>query len=276
MSKYMPLYSDIWDDCDFENYSAHKKLVYIFLTTNKKVEKSGIYKISIRQIAFHTNLTDDLINEIINELIDENKVGYDFEKSVIFIKNLFKYHKGIIKNKNILYLTMKRNYELVSTDFWNEFFQIYKEDKHIKFFIDEIINGSLMNHQLYININKNNNINNKQGNSNSRSRNLDSDQQEEKQGKEKMSIEKDFDDFWKSYLPIETKDKKSCKGYKEPARAAYIRARQQYDKDLIYGGAGRYLLNCRNNGIWSCHVSTFLEEKRFLDDYNEQTIKAVK
>ena len=57
----------------------------------------------------------------------------------------------MIKNQKIMLLSIKRQYELVTTDFWDDFFEIYKEDKTIKFFIDEVINGSLIDHQLYIN-----------------------------------------------------------------------------------------------------------------------------
>jgi hypothetical protein len=159
MSKYKPLYSSIWTDNQFENYSPEKKLVYIFLLTNQYVEKSGIYKVSVRQIAFNTSITNDLINDIINELINEGKIQYDFKEGVIFIKNLFKYQKGMIKNENILLLTLKRNYELIKTEFWNEFFDRYSEDSLASKINDLLIDGSLMAHQLYINNNKDKNIN---------------------------------------------------------------------------------------------------------------------
>lgn len=155
MSKYKPLYSSIWTDNQFENYSPEKKLVYIFLLTNQYVEKSGIYKVSVRQIAFNTSVTNDIINNIINELINEGKIQYDFKEGVIFIKNLFKYQKGMIKNENILLLTLKRNYELVKTEFWNEFFDRYSEDSLASKINDLLIDGSLMAHQLYINNNNN-------------------------------------------------------------------------------------------------------------------------
>lgn len=59
MSKYKPLYSSIWNDKDFENYSTEKKLLFIFLITNNLVEKSGIYQISVKQ--------NDFIIDFINE-----------------------------------------------------------------------------------------------------------------------------------------------------------------------------------------------------------------
>ena len=160
MSKYSPLYNSIWNDNQFEEYSPEKKLLFIFLSNNQEVNKSGIYKITIRQIQFYTGIDKKLINDFINELINEQKLKYDFDKGIIFIKNVYKYQKGMIKNQNIMLLSIKRQYELVTTDFWEDFLEIYKEDKTIKFFINEVINGSLIDHQLYINkdINKDKDI----------------------------------------------------------------------------------------------------------------------
>ena len=162
MGNYKPLYSSIWTDNHFENYSPEKKLLYIFLLTNQYVEKSGIYKVSVRQMAFNTGL----INELINELINDGKILYDFKNGIIFIKSIFKYQKGVIKNENILTLTIKRNYELVKTEFWNLFFEIYSSDDLINKIKLPLINGSLMAHQLYINKNKNNDKNSNKNNDN--------------------------------------------------------------------------------------------------------------
>jgi len=101
MSKYKPLYSNLWNDPDFEKYTPQEKLIYIFLITNQAVEKSGIYKITIKQISFYTDCNKSIINDFINKLINDNKIKYDFEKGVIFIKNVFKFQKGMIKNKSV-------------------------------------------------------------------------------------------------------------------------------------------------------------------------------
>lgn len=160
MSNYKPLFSSIWTDHDFQDLSSDKKLVLIYLLTNQFVEKSGIYKISVRQINFDTGVINEVINEVIDYLIDTKKIKYDHTKGIIFVKNIYKFHKGLIKNQNILLLTLRRNYNLVNTSFWNDFFEIYKEDKTIKILIDGSIDGSLMAHQLY-NSNSNSNSNSK-------------------------------------------------------------------------------------------------------------------
>lgn len=159
MSKYNPLYHSIWTDSQFEEYSIEKKLLFIFLLTNHLTHKSGIYKITIKQISFYTDLDKYLINELINELIEESKIKFDSQNGIIFIKNLYKYQKGMIKNRKVMLLSLKKHYDLIESTFWQDFFDIYKDDDVINFFINEIINGSLMIHQLYINNNINNNKN---------------------------------------------------------------------------------------------------------------------
>ena len=155
MSNYKPLYDSIWSDVDFQEYTVSKKLLYIYLITNKFTEKSGIYKITVRQMSFDTGIEKDLINDLINEFINDGKLKYDAKNGIMFVKNIYKFHKGLIKNKNILLLTLKRSYELINTDFWQDLFDLYPNDETLKIFINEVINGSLMAHQLYINTSKN-------------------------------------------------------------------------------------------------------------------------
>jgi hypothetical protein len=140
MSKYKPLYSNLWNDPDFEKYTPQEKLIYIFLITNQAVEKSGIYKITVKQISFYTDCNKSIINDFINKLINDNKIKYDFEKGIIFIKNVFKFQKGMIKNKKIMFISLLKNYQMVKTDFWQEFFNLYINDEIINEFINDAIN----------------------------------------------------------------------------------------------------------------------------------------
>jgi ribosomal protein S17 len=272
MSKYKPLYSSIWTDNQFENYSPEKKLVYIFLLTNQYVEKSGIYKVSVRQIAFNTSVTNDLINDIINELINEGKIQYDFKEGIIFIKNLFKYQKGMIKNENILLLTLKRNYELVKTEFWNEFFNRYSDDSLASKINDLLIDGSLMAHQLYINNNNNKDKNiNKGGMGEEPKTNL------ELKSKTSNPLTEDFQKFWEDYTPVKVSDGKVVpKGSRKTALIAYERARKKHGAEKIYEGAAKYLVNCYENNRLSCQAVVFLNQERFLDDYQQTNLEVKK
>ena len=143
MSKYKPLYSNLWNDPDFENFTVEQKLIFIFLITNSGVEKSGIYKITVKQISFYTDTQKEVINEFINKLINLGKIKYDFENGIIFIKNVFKFQKGMIKNKKIMFICLLKNYQMVKTEFWQEFFSLYSNDEIINEFINENIDKEI-------------------------------------------------------------------------------------------------------------------------------------
>ena len=254
MSKYKPLYSSIWTDNQFENYSPEKKLVYIFLLTNQYVEKSGIYKVSVRQIAFNTSITNELINDIINELINEGKIQYDFKEGVIFIKNLFKYQKGMIKNENILLLTLKRNYELVKTEFWNEFFDRYSEDSLASKINDLLIDGSLMAHQLYINNNNNKDKNINKGGVGENPKTVKT---------SKSELQSQFESFWQSYIPVKTKDGFVKKGSREKAVSAFVKALKKASFEKIMAALESYLIYCQQNNRFTKNAVSWLNEGDF-------------
>lgn len=273
MSKYQPLYSSIWSDDKFENYSSNKKLLFIFLLTNQFVEKSGIYKISIRQICFYTGLTNDVINDVINELINEGKIQYDFDNSVIFVKKLFHYQRGVIKNENILLLTIKRNYELVKTSFWDSFFDTYSNESIITKIKDLLINESLMAHQLYINKNKNKNK------GKGKSKNKNTNNKEEIIIKEEETInliESQFQELWKFYQPIKTKNGYTAKGNKEKARSAFKKALNKHSFEKIMKALENYLKYCSENGRFTKNVSTWLNESDFEQEEESFIIPTVK
>jgi hypothetical protein len=172
MSNYKPLYSKIWSDDDFGEYFPEEKLLYIYLLTNSHVEKSGIYKINIRQMAFETGIASTDIKTFLLSFVKQNKIKYDFENKIIFIPNLFKFNKGTVKNPNVLVKTMRTNYNFTKCSFWKDFFKIYQDDDVVKYLLESInkkiddkninfknfIDGSLMNHQTS---NSNSNSNSK-------------------------------------------------------------------------------------------------------------------
>lgn len=245
MSKYKPLYSSIWTDNQFENYSPEKKLVYIFLLTNQYVEKSGIYKISVRQINFNTGVINEVINEVINDLINEGKIDYDFQNAIIFIKNLFKYQKGMIKNENLLLMTLKRNYDLVQCGFWESFFDHYSNDSTINKFKDALINDPLMLHQLNINKNKDKNKNVNKNNA---------------RRKPKINLESksQFESFWNLY------DKKKSK---PDAEKKFKAALKKDTFENIIAGLEKYIkVRGADSQFWK-HPSTWLNQECWKDEY---------
>lgn len=91
---------------------------------------------------------------------------------------------------------------------------------------------------------------------------------------EKNKLEKDFEEFWESYMPIVTNDgKKVDKGSKKLAKISYAKARKIYDADTIYNGAAQYLADCYRNNRLSCQVSVCLNQERFINDFNAPTLQ---
>lgn len=91
---------------------------------------------------------------------------------------------------------------------------------------------------------------------------------------EKNQLEKDFEEFWESYMPIVTNDgKKVDKGSKKLAKISYGKARKDHDAETIYNGTAQYLADCYRNNRLSCQVSVCLNQERFLNDFNAPTLQ---
>lgn len=83
--------------------------------------------------------------------------------------------------------------------------------------------------------------------------------------------EKQFEIFWKKYIPVKTTDNKlTDKGARKPALQAFLRALSNgttFEQILV--GTARYFAHCRANNSPTCHVSTFLNQERFLNEYED-------
>ena len=91
---------------------------------------------------------------------------------------------------------------------------------------------------------------------------------------DKNQLEKDFEEFWESYMPIVTNDgKKVDKGSKKLAKISYAKTRKIYDAETIYNGTAQYLADCYRNNRLSCQVSVCLNQERFLNDFNAPTLQ---
>ena len=101
----------------------------------------------------------------------------------------------------------------------------------------------------------------------------------EKKLKSKKSnlLTEDFQKFWEDYTPVKVSDGKVvCKGSRKTAMIAYERARKKYSAEKIYEGAAKYLVNCYENNRLSCQAVVFLNQERFLDDYQQTNLEVKK
>lgn len=92
MSKKRYISDSIWTDPWFETQSPHKKLLFMYLLTNKLVAISGFYEITLRQISFDTWISQPDVNKYISDFENDKKVFY--HDGMICIVNF-------VKNQNI-------------------------------------------------------------------------------------------------------------------------------------------------------------------------------
>ena len=101
----------------------------------------------------------------------------------------------------------------------------------------------------------------------------------EKELKSKTSnpLTEDFQKFWEDYTPVKVSDGRVvAKGSRKLAMIAYERARKKYSAEKIYEGAAKYLVNCYENNRLSCQAVVFLNQERFLDDYQQTNLEVKK
>ena len=175
MSNYHPVYTQIWSDHIFTELEPYQQYLFLYLITNKNCKLSGIYQVSLKEIAFSTNLTKDKIKTALQK-IPISMLEYDFEKGVVFVKNFFKYNFGKIGNPNTKSETLIKNFELIKHKFWIEFAKKYQDELNVladkvtkeKIDLNIILNFSLKSvsfqsettvKSVFLNTNTNNNNN---------------------------------------------------------------------------------------------------------------------
>lgn len=111
------------------------------------------------------------------------------------------------------------------------------------------------NDNVNVNVNVNDNLN---------------DLKKEKEKEKKENLESDFENWWKDYNPIKTKDGRVVdKGSKKTAQISYERARKKHSTETIYNGTQAYLERCYNNNQLSCGAAVCLNQERFLIEEQE-------
>lgn len=92
MPGYRQIHSRMWSsDQWFAELSADAKLLFIYLFSNERASVSGLYELPIRVMAFETGLGADVIRQALICFADADKVLYDFERSVVWVRKMLKY-----------------------------------------------------------------------------------------------------------------------------------------------------------------------------------------
>jgi hypothetical protein len=86
---------------------------------------------------------------------------------------------------------------------------------------------------------------------------------------EKTSDVEKFEAFWREYIPIRCDGRVVGKGSKEEAKKKFLKILKTGENyENIRRGLQNYLQFCQENGQLTCGVSVFLNQKRWLDDYD--------
>ena len=141
MVKYRPIFTRIWKDPDFEEYTTEQKTVFIYLCTNLLTTESGIYAISPKTIAQDTAVNIDTIKDILKNL---KNVSYDFDNKVVFTRNFLEYNGG--GRPDLVAKSIVNDYKKIKTKLWVEFVNRYPHDAKILLTVaKQLGNGSIPN-----------------------------------------------------------------------------------------------------------------------------------
>jgi len=102
MANFRQLHCKMWSsDNWFINLNPEMKLLFIYLFSNERASMTGLYEIPVRIVSFETGLTRDCVQDAIEVFTKADKVEYDFESGVIWIKNMAKYQVQNNPNEHI-------------------------------------------------------------------------------------------------------------------------------------------------------------------------------
>ena len=91
MARQRYINTDFWRDDYIEELDPLEKYLYMYCLTNPLTNIAGIYKISIKRIAFETGLDKDMVNKMLGRFQQHGKIGYI--DGHIVIKNFIKHQK---------------------------------------------------------------------------------------------------------------------------------------------------------------------------------------
>ena len=91
MSGYRQLHTHMWSDGWFTELEPDIKLLFIYLFSNERASVCGLYELPVRTISFETGLDREVIKKGLEVFNKADKVKYDFDKGVVWVKNMLKY-----------------------------------------------------------------------------------------------------------------------------------------------------------------------------------------
>lgn len=105
MAKKRYISDSIWTDTWFEQQTPEKKLLFMYLLTNKLVSICGFYELAVRQIAFDTGIWIKQVTNYLEDFEADKKVFYN--NGMICIVNFVK-NQNITSEQDKLWIGIKR------------------------------------------------------------------------------------------------------------------------------------------------------------------------
>lgn len=90
MADYRQIHTLMWKDPWFLDLEADAKLLFIYLFSNEQACLAGIYNLSVKVIAFETDLDRERIETLLDRFQEDGKVQR--EGSLTWVPNLMKYN----------------------------------------------------------------------------------------------------------------------------------------------------------------------------------------
>lgn len=129
MSNYSPVYKSIWTSQKFMKLDAVEKLIFLYLLSNERAQKTGVYVILPKQISCDCDIEVAEVKKALKKFHHLQLINYWEEDNLILIHRYFKYTKGTIKNRTILQKTIARQKELLNhKEAWDLFDMEYSNE----------------------------------------------------------------------------------------------------------------------------------------------------
>jgi hypothetical protein len=90
--------SDNW----FIELKPDFKLLFIYLFSNERATMCGLYELPIRIMSFETGLDRETITQGLGVFNKADKVNYDFDAGVVWVKNAIKYQSQANPNEKVM------------------------------------------------------------------------------------------------------------------------------------------------------------------------------
>lgn len=103
MANYRQIHCRMWSsDNWFIELKPDLKLLFVYLFSNERSTMCGLFELPLRIISFETGLDLDTITRGLEVFNKADKVKYDFETGVVWVKNAIKYQSQANPNDKVL------------------------------------------------------------------------------------------------------------------------------------------------------------------------------